>query len=73
MNRVEYYVPQAEFIYGVKLKELNEIKLLEESIKRGVIYVPGSTLGTKKDMYALPLQEKMRISFTKGSKDLQPL
>lgn len=48
-NQVEFYIPQGGIHIWCRLnKEFNEVKLLEESIKRGVIYVPGSTLGSKR-------------------------
>ncbi|MCC3355953.1 PLP-dependent aminotransferase family protein [Bacillus sp. REN16] len=53
----EYFGDQADFHFpegGIHIwckikKDFNEIQLLEESIKRGVIYVPGSTMGSKKN------------------------
>lgn len=45
---VEYSVPQGGIhIWCKLLKDFNETQLLEASIKRGVIYVPGSTLGSQ--------------------------
>lgn len=47
-GQVEYSIPQGGIHLWCKiLKNYNEIQLLEESIKRGVIYVPGSTMGSK--------------------------
>lgn len=44
---VDFYIPQGGIHLWCKIKkDFNEIQLLEESIKRGVIYVPGSTLGS---------------------------
>ncbi|MGG4264773.1 PLP-dependent aminotransferase family protein [Peribacillus simplex] len=61
-NKVEYYSPNGGIHLWCKLKgQLNEIQLLEESIKRGVIYVPGSTLGTNK--------EYMRFTFAKENEE----
>ncbi|SFA90498.1 MULTISPECIES: PLP-dependent aminotransferase family protein [unclassified Bacillus (in: firmicutes)] len=48
-TEVNFNVPQGGIHLWCKLKkEHYEAKLLEESIKRGVIYVPGSTMGSKK-------------------------
>ena len=47
-GQVEYAIPQGGIHLWCKiLKNYNENRLLEESIKRGVIYVPGSTMGSK--------------------------
>ncbi|MFD6442482.1 hypothetical protein ACFWDG_22455 [Peribacillus sp. NPDC060186] len=52
-----------------KLKvQLNEIKLLEESIKRGVIYVPGSTLGTNKEYIRFTFARENEESIQEGIK-----
>jgi DNA-binding transcriptional MocR family regulator len=46
---VEFYVPQGGIHLWCHLnKEHKEAQLLEESIKRGFIYVPGSTMGSGK-------------------------
>ncbi|MEH7097141.1 PLP-dependent aminotransferase family protein [Neobacillus vireti] len=46
---VDFTIPNGGIHIWCKIKkELNEIQLLEESIKRGVIFVPGSTMGSKK-------------------------
>lgn len=48
-DQVVYSIPQGGIhLWCHVLKEYNETQLLEESIKRGVIYVPGSTMGSKK-------------------------
>lgn len=48
-NEVDFYIPDGGIHLWCKVnKEVNEIQLLEESIKKGVIYVPGSILGSKK-------------------------
>lgn len=49
-DQVTFSIPQGGIhIWCQVLREYNETQLLEESIKRGVIYVPGSTMGSKKD------------------------
>ncbi|OIK13711.1 GntR family transcriptional regulator [Bacillus sp. MUM 116] len=48
-EQVDYYIPNGGIHIWCKIKkEVNENQLLEESIKRGVIYVPGSTMGSEK-------------------------
>lgn len=48
-DKVEFDVPQGGIHLWCKLKkDYHESQLLEESIKRGVIYAPGSTLGSDK-------------------------
>lgn len=48
-NQVDFHVPDGGIHIWCKLgKEINEMKLLEESIKRGIIYVPGTTMGSEK-------------------------
>lgn len=49
-DAVDFYIPQGGIHIWCKLdKEFNEMQLVEESIKRGVIYAPGSTMGSQKD------------------------
>lgn len=48
-EEVSFYVPEGGIHLWCKVKrEVKEMQLLEESIKRGIVYVPGSTLGSKK-------------------------
>ncbi len=48
-NQVDFHVPEGGIHIWCKVrKEINEMKLLEESIKRGIIYVPGTTMGSEK-------------------------
>ncbi|MGG1678286.1 PLP-dependent aminotransferase family protein [Neobacillus sp. NRS-1170] len=48
-NQVDFHIPEGGIHLWCRIKkEFNETQLLEESIKRGVIYVPGSTMGTEK-------------------------
>jgi GntR family transcriptional regulator, regulator for abcA and norABC len=48
-EEVEFTIPNGGIHIWCKIKkELNEIQLLEESIKKGVIFVPGSTMGSIK-------------------------
>lgn len=48
-DQVEFHIPQGGIHLWCRLKkEYNEVQLLEEAIKRGVIFVPGLTLGAEK-------------------------
>lgn len=48
-DQVDFLIPQGGIHLWCKInKDFNEVQLLEESIKIGVIYAPGSTLGSKK-------------------------
>ncbi|KMY53715.1 GntR family transcriptional regulator [Bacillus sp. FJAT-27231] len=48
-GQVDFQVPEGGIHLWCRLKkEHNELLLLEESIKRGVVYVPGSTMGSSK-------------------------
>ncbi|MCM3690711.1 PLP-dependent aminotransferase family protein [Neobacillus niacini] len=48
-DKVDFYIPTGGIhIWCRIVQEFNEIQLLEESIKRGIIYVPGSTMGSEK-------------------------
>ncbi|HWI48633.1 MAG TPA: PLP-dependent aminotransferase family protein, partial [Rummeliibacillus sp.] len=46
----------------------NETQLLEESIKRGVIYVPGSTIGSKKNFVRFTFGRADEKSIEEGIK-----
>ncbi|MCM3729255.1 PLP-dependent aminotransferase family protein [Neobacillus cucumis] len=48
-EEVEFTIPNGGIHIWCRIKKaVNEIQLLEESIKRGVIFVPGSTMGSEK-------------------------
>lgn len=68
-DQVEFSVPQGGIHIWVKIKkDFNEIHLLEESIKRGVIYVPGSTLGSKKGFVRFTFARENEASIDEGMK-----
>ena len=47
-EQVEFSIPQGGIHLWCRLKkDFNEMQLMEESIKRGGIFVPGSTMGSK--------------------------
>ncbi|WP_042351489.1 PLP-dependent aminotransferase family protein [Bacillus massiliigorillae] len=48
-NQVDFFIPEGGIHIWCKIKrDFNEMELLEESIKRGVIYAPGNTMGSQK-------------------------
>lgn len=48
-KQVDFHAPEGGIHIWCKLNiEYNEMKLLEESIKRGIIFVPGTTMGSEK-------------------------
>lgn len=58
-----------ESICGARFnKEVNDIQLLEESIKRGVIYVPGSMLGSQKGHVRFTFARENEESIDEGIK-----
>lgn len=62
-KQVDFHIPEGGIHLWCKVSEkLNEMQLLEEAIKRGVIYVPGSTLGSKKGY--------LRFTFAKEKEDM---
>ncbi len=66
---VEYFIPQGGIHIWCKiLKNYNETQLLEESIKRGVIYVPGSTLGSKDGFVRFTFAKEDEDSIDEGIK-----
>lgn len=68
-DQVEYSIPQGGIHIWCKiLKNYNEIQLLEESIKRGVIYVPGSTLGSKDGFVRFTFAKEDEDSIDEGIK-----
>lgn len=68
-DKVEFNVPQGGIHLWCKLKkEVNEVKLLEESIKRGVIFAPGSTMGSKKGFVRFTYAREDEKSIDEGIK-----
>ena len=73
-DEVTFSIPQGGIhLWCHVLKEYNETQLLEESIKRGVIYVPGSTMGSKRVLYASLMRGRMFIQSMRGLKGLHKL
>ena len=68
-DQVEFTIPQGGIHIWCKLKkEVNEAKLLEESIKRGVIFAPGSTMGSKKGFVRFTFAREDEKSIDEGIK-----
>lgn len=68
-GQVEYAVPQGGIHLWCKiLKIYNENRLLEESIKRGVIYVPGSTMGSRNGFVRFTFSREDEDSIDEGIK-----
>lgn len=48
-DQVEFFIPEGGIHLWCKINEpFNETKLVEEALKRGVAFTPGSILGSKK-------------------------
>lgn len=68
-DQVEFAIPQGGIHIWCKVKkDFNEIQLLEESIKKGVIYVPGSTMGSKKGYVRFTFAREDEESIHEGIK-----
>lgn len=66
-DEVEFSVPQGGIHIWCRIKkDINEIKLLEECIKRGIIYVPGSTMGSKKGYIRFTFARENEESINEG-------
>jgi GntR family transcriptional regulator, regulator for abcA and norABC len=68
-DQVEFTIPQGGIHIWCKLKkDVDEIKLLENSIKQGVIYVPGSTMGSKKGYVRFTFAREKEEAIDEGMK-----
>ncbi|WHY79549.1 PLP-dependent aminotransferase family protein [Neobacillus sp. WH10] len=68
-DQVEFNIPQGGIHIWCRInKDFNEMQLLEESIKRGVIFVPGSTLGSKKGFVRFTFAREDKESIDEGIK-----
>jgi GntR family transcriptional regulator, regulator for abcA and norABC len=66
-DRVNFTIPEGGIHIWCKIKnEVNEIQLLEESIKRGVIYVPGSTMGSEKGFIRFTFSREKEEDINEG-------
>lgn len=59
-NKVEFIIPEGGLYLWCKIKEeaVNQNRLLEESLKRGIAYLPGSVMGTQNNF--------IRFTFGRG-------
>ncbi|MFF2876096.1 PLP-dependent aminotransferase family protein [Gottfriedia sp. NPDC057991] len=68
-DQVEFTEPQGGIHIWCKLKkEVNEVQLLEESIKKGVIFAPGSTMGSEKGFVRFTFAREDEKSIDEGIK-----
>ncbi|MGG3466842.1 PLP-dependent aminotransferase family protein [Neobacillus pocheonensis] len=68
-DQVDFFIPQGGIHLWCKInKDFNEVVLLEESIKRGVIYAPGSTLGSKKEFVRFTFSREKEEFIDEGIK-----
>ncbi|MFB5195848.1 PLP-dependent aminotransferase family protein [Neobacillus sp. KR4-4] len=68
-DQIEFAIPEGGIHIWCKVKkDFNEIQLLEESIKRGVIYVPGYTMGSKKGYVRFTFAREDEESIHEGIK-----
>ncbi|MFB3162410.1 PLP-dependent aminotransferase family protein [Neobacillus sp. 179-J 1A1 HS] len=68
-EQVEFSIPQGGIHLWCRIKkDFNEMQLLEESIRRGVIYVPGSTMGSKKGFVRFTFAREDEGSIHEGIK-----
>ncbi|WHX98738.1 PLP-dependent aminotransferase family protein [Neobacillus sp. DY30] len=68
-DQVEFAIPHGGIHLWCKLKkDFNETQLLEESIKKGVIYVPGSTMGSQKSFVRFTFAREDTESIHEGIK-----
>jgi GntR family transcriptional regulator, regulator for abcA and norABC len=68
-DQVEFSIPQGGIHIWCRIKkDFNEMQLLEESIKRGIIYVPGSSMGSKKGFVRFTFAREDEESIHEGIK-----
>ncbi|HZG73129.1 MAG TPA: PLP-dependent aminotransferase family protein [Chondromyces sp.] len=68
-GQADFYTPQGGIHLWCKLnKEYAEAQLLEESIKRGVIYAPGSTVGSTKGYVRFTFARENEENIAEGIK-----
>lgn len=68
-DELEFEAPQGGIHLWCKLKkDYNEAQLLEQSIKRGIIYVPGSTLGSEKGFIRFTFSRENEKNIDEGMK-----
>ena len=68
-EEVDFTIPNGGIHIWCRVKKaVNEIQLLEESIKRGVIFVPGSTMGSEKGFVRFTFSRENEENIHEGIK-----
>lgn len=68
-DQMEFTIPQGGIHLWCKLKkDVDEMKLLENSIRRGLIYVPGATMGSKKGYVRFTFARENEETINEGIK-----
>ncbi|MEH6942731.1 PLP-dependent aminotransferase family protein [Bacillus sp. JJ722] len=68
-DEVDFNIPEGGIHIWCKIKkDFNEVQLLEESIKRGVIYAPGTTMGSQKGFIRFTFARENEKSIHEGIK-----
>ncbi|WP_413301184.1 PLP-dependent aminotransferase family protein [Bacillus sp. 1P10SD] len=68
-GEVDYFTPMGGIHIWCRIKKgVNETQLLEESIKKGVIYVPGYTMGSQKGFVRFTFARENEESIDEGIK-----
>jgi len=68
-GQVDFYLPQGGIHLWCRIqKEYNETQLLEASIKRGVVYVPGTVMGSEKGFARFTFSRENEATIHEGIK-----
>ncbi|WP_312098267.1 PLP-dependent aminotransferase family protein [Niallia sp.] len=68
-GEVEFFIPNGGIHLWCKIKkEVDESRLLEESLKKGVIYAPGSTMGSKPNYVRFTYAKEKESNIDEGIK-----
>lgn len=68
-DQLDFTIPQGGIHIWCKIKrDVDELQLLENSIKRGVIYVPGITMGSKKGYIRFTFARENEENINEGIK-----
>ncbi|MED3795305.1 PLP-dependent aminotransferase family protein [Niallia alba] len=66
-DEVEFFIPNGGIHLWCKIKkEVNENRLLEESLKKGVIYAPGSTMGSNHNFVRFTYAKEKESNIDEG-------
>ncbi|MDQ0268145.1 MocR-like pyridoxine biosynthesis transcription factor PdxR [Cytobacillus purgationiresistens] len=68
-DQIDFTIPQGGIHIWCKLNTgINDMRLLEESIKRDVIYLPGTTMGSKKEYVRFTYAKETESAIHEGIK-----